>query len=220
MKRRPERSFLPVAFILFIACAVAFQHLSLMHWKESSATLFRRPASIPKVFDFSELQGTALEDAARKHLISDAKSIREKDRAGFYLGHFVTRNLDGKSALACDIYNRVSMTFLAEGMAMSGDRPSLTIDASCEVGDNVNQMEPIWIPIAEIMAQKPGNMELQLNSPKPITLKFQNIESTWPTYWILSELKIYNRTDGRSISVDNTTIYKLSSAPLSMTWVK
>jgi len=178
----------------------------------------RQPASIPRVFDVSELSGSALEVASQKALLNGVQSIEAKENFGLTLGHFMTKGLDGRTDLVCRVYDRVRLTFQAEGMAVSGDRPSLTIEAPCKASANINQMETIWIPVTKIQEESPGDFELKYIQPTEMTLKFNAIPGAWPQYWVLSSLRVYNREDGRGIDLDARTIYQLSAHPISMRW--
>ncbi|MGE3974993.1 MAG: hypothetical protein AB7F59_10760 [Bdellovibrionales bacterium] len=207
-------------FILFVAVA-AFAGLSRIYSiskHKTASNTNRVPASIPKMADVSELTGSALETASKRRLLAGAKSILEGENFGVSLGHFITKGMDGRAAFACDVYDRVILTFAAEGIAVSGDRPSLTVETNCEVSQDVSRLATIWIPIQEIKSGKPVDSELKLTQPIDISIKLSNMISEWPAEWVLSKVKLYNRKEGKGIEMDSTNLYQMMSSPISMRW--
>ncbi len=67
-------------------------------------------------------------------------------------------------------------------------------------------------------SEKPSDLELRYTSPSDISVKLRDVEGEWPTYWVLTEIKFSNKAEGRILTIDTKTIYKLSAVPLSLNW--
>jgi len=205
------------AFLIFFAAAWGGRQFSMTHF-HGEVAMPRTPAAIPKVFDYSHLEGEALNSALQRRLLTGTEFTKGQDGIELHVGHFVTNNTDGKPAFACDIYNRVTFVFQAEGFAVSGERPTLTVEGPCEMSNSMSETKPLLIPVDQVLAESPGNIELNYMEGLPVSLKFANMTEEWPHQWSLSEIKLFNRNDGRSIILDSKNLRKLSSNPLTMVW--
>ncbi|HEX4924159.1 MAG TPA: hypothetical protein VFV50_08735 [Bdellovibrionales bacterium] len=203
--------------VVFVALALAARYYSINKF-HGGATTPRTPAAIPKTFDYSHLEGPALESAIQRRLLTGTEFTRVADGVELHLGHFVTSNNDGKPAFACEVFNRVTFTFEADGFATAGERTTLEVEGPCEMSANISEMQPLLIPVGNILNEKPGNLELNYMIGTPISLKFSNMPDEWPRQWVLSGIKIYNREDGRSFIVDQKNLRKLATEPLTMVW--
>ena len=119
----------------------------------SSAKFFaneRNPAALKRVFDYSSFEGQPLKVRSCKRLIDDAQIVAKEGAVGVGLGHFVTKGDDGRGALACEFYGRVTMKFEGEGIMEGGEKPTMTIEAPCSVSADLNRIDPIWIPFADL----------------------------------------------------------------------
>lgn len=63
------------------------------------SSISRDPAAIKRVYDFSNLQGSALSIATKQRLISGAKVLYEDSSVGIELGHFVVKGGEGEKEL-------------------------------------------------------------------------------------------------------------------------
>ena len=71
----------------------------------ASNLVTRDPAAIRRTYDFSMLNGSALESAAKMRILSGAKVVRGNSEVGIELGHFVVKGEDGQKTLACQRYS-------------------------------------------------------------------------------------------------------------------
>jgi hypothetical protein len=207
-----------VSLVALVVTAGVAKYLTVLKNHNMVGQSQRLPAAIPKIPDISELTGSALETAAKRRLLSGAKSIVEGDSFGVSLGHFITKGLDGRAAFACDVYDRVTLTFLADGIAVSGERPSLTVEANCDVASDVTRLATIWVPVGEIKNGKPVDSEIRVNEPSEVAVKLSNMVSEWPSTWVLSNIKLSSRKDSKSIELDSTNLYQMMDSQISMRW--
>lgn len=182
----------------------------------------RSPAAIQKVFDFSSLEGAALQSAAKKRLLSglDIETRRQEGEVIIEMGNFVLLNEKNEKDFACGFYDRFTLSFEAEGVSGSGEKPTLAIEARCEVGENINFMVPVRIPFAKILGEDPGNAEYKFfDGPSPVTVRFSNTASAWPKRWVLRNIKmVHSRASSRVLLVQATDLVPGTLRPLGMNW--
>lgn len=149
----------------------------------------RGPAAIRRDLDFSALSDLELSSASQNRLMSAAQVIRTVDgQIGLSMGHFATRDSQGRKVLACEFYRRVRLTFEAEGISEAGEKPSFVVTALCEAEKDLAHMKPVFIPISDIWNQKPTNGHMQ--DVGGAHIKFDNIPSVWPSRWILTGVRL------------------------------
>jgi hypothetical protein len=186
----------------------------------------RNPAAaVDKYYDYSELDGSALKLASQRRLVSAAQAVNDHNtrNVGVQLGNFVTRSENGSGVLVCPyFYDRVVLTFVAEGIAENGETPSMEIDGVCEQAENdVNLIAPIWIPVADLLEMNPSDKEFTLPDANgsSVNFKFENMSMVWPRMWALQSLRLYNSHNADvQLTVSQQEINQLSSHPLVITW--
>lgn len=181
----------------------------------------RDPAAIGKVFDFSHLEGRALQMASQKRLLAEAQILKEESRIGIELGHFITKNQRGSQILACHLYDQVQLSFVSADMAVAGKPTRLIVTAPCSSGADVNHIETIWIPMASIMADRPGDRELQIMHPQELNIKIENSGDQWPQAWSLDSVRLFNKLDeSKQIEVTAERVRHLLPKPIAFSWIK
>jgi hypothetical protein len=209
------------SFGLFGTCLIIGGIASWAMWSEAvyvGSDSPRGPANIPRSYDFSALKGSDYIQASSNRLLADFEIMREADRVGIRLGHFATRGPTGKKQFACDVYDRVELTFLADGVADSGERPKMTIESKCQVAADVNLMKPIWIPYKRILGEPVGNIRVQYLD-EDVEVSFDSVTGSWPNNWVLENLKIFSSSNPEyKIDVDARHVNATLLQPLSMDW--
>ena len=180
----------------------------------------RNPAAVHRDLDFTRLDGTELLTGTHKRLISDARILLEKKgQMGIELGHFVTRDEQGNKLLACDFYDRMRLTFEAEGMASGGERPSMVVEGPCRTGTDITRIEPIWIPVTKIVSEKAADMDLTFPDDEGVTFKFQDMTGEWPRRWHLTNIRVFNDAEtSRSIELPSEALRAIRSKPVVLAW--
>jgi hypothetical protein len=209
------------AIIIFVGAAMLAAYFGSSSWNGTvyvsngmytSEENARTPAAIRKVFDFSHLEGTALTSALQNRLLSDVKVMSQEGQVGIELGHFVTHNEAGDKVFACQYYNRVELSFVADGVIEGGERPTMVVEGPCSFSANINRIDAIWIPVAKILAEQPGNMELTFNDSTPVNLRFRNVGVVWPKNWSLFSIRMFDQEKtGHEITVGEGEMRRLFS---------
>lgn len=172
----------------------------------------RAPSSIQKMFDYSDLVGSALQSAARQRLMDSVQITAQNGDVLIQMGNFVLLNEGKQKDFACGYYDKVSFEFEAQGVLVDGEKPKLTLQSACEVASNVNFMNPFKVPITQLKLQKPAPSEYKFfEGSQPVTVSLENSPDAWPSNWILKSVKMTNsKVSSRSLVID--------SFRLSMKW--
>ncbi len=214
-----------VGFSVFFVMAMAGSLFSLVSW--DGKVFFpvhpksaRDPAAIRRKFDFSDLEGTALNFASKKRLLEELKIVKREDQVGLEFGHFVVRGENGTKVFACQEFKKVHLVFEADGFAINGERPKMEVDANCVIAEDINRMAPIWIPSGMIKASKPADGEMTINDVTPLSLKYSNLGDQWPKNWILTSVNLYKTTPTESgaVRMGIAEIQDIKGTPLSLEW--
>jgi hypothetical protein len=160
----------------------------------SMASSSRDPAAIKRVYDFSSLEGSALNYATKQRLLDGFKVVHSDKDIGLELGHFVMKGKDGAKEFACQKYSKVIMTFAGDGSAHSGELPSMEVEGACEISPDINSIAAIWIPVSRILGEPVADGEFDFREGRTSKLKFANVADEWPRIWQLRNLKLVDPT--------------------------
>src|SRR5688500_4044419 len=101
---------------LFAGCAVALNSSNGVYYVSNSRYInVRNPALVQGLPAFSKLEGKAWDLLSKDRLLAEAFPIEQAERTGFVFGHFITQDPQGKKFFACDLYNKIHLSFKAEG---------------------------------------------------------------------------------------------------------
>ncbi len=174
----------------------------------------RDPAAIKRVYDFSQLEGSALDFATKQRLLEGAKIIRDKTDVGVELGHFVIKDSGGQKVFACQHYSRVVLSFQGEGMAVGGELPKMEVEGNCEISPDINSIAAVWIPVSRILGEPVADGEFDFREGHPAKLKFANVSDQWPKTWQLKTVRLIDSTGKNSeVSIDSAELKKILHEP-------
>jgi hypothetical protein len=175
----------------------------------------RDPAAINRVFDFSNLGGSALALAAKQRILDGFKVVREPDVLGLELGHFVFRGSDGEKRFACQNYSKVIMSFEGEGIATGGERPEMEVEGRCEISSDINSIAAIWIPVAKILGEPVADGEFDFRDERSSKLKFTNVSDQWPRQWQLKSVKLMDPSGAQGeVSIPTSELRQMVQKPV------
>lgn len=208
--------------IFLIGCG--FGHLTLSQsWGGrvffKSVSDPRLPAAFDQAMDLTKLEGYNLEMAQKKQLIQSHRLQDLNGEISFQLGNFVYEPREGDASFICNEYDEIELIFLAEGMAVSGSRPKMSIISKCMVDGNSTYLSPIFIPYEEIMSQPAEDQRFDYYTQYNADIEFYNVSLVWPTSWSLDSVRIYNsHTMNEGVYIQNSEIIEFNSRPLIINW--
>lgn len=187
---------------------------------QSSSTISRDPAAIRKNYDFSMLEGSALESASKQRLLSGAKIIELGEEIGVELGHFVVRGENGEKSFACQKYSQIALIFSGEGMAVNGELPTMEVEGNCEASADINSISPLMIPIAKILGETVAEGEFNFREGQNRTVKFSHVSDQWPRTWHLQAVRLYDKESGQEMKIAPAELRDFLPKPITVNFVK
>lgn len=97
----------------------------------------------------------------------------------------------GFSSALCKTYPEVEIEFHAEGVAVAGEAPVMKISTPCLPGQDPAEMAAIYLPIENILKEKPRNAEYKFDGFSA-RVEFKNAADEWPREWILTRVLFKN----------------------------
>ena len=175
----------------------------------------REPSAIRPMYDFSNLEGSALHAASTQRLMSGFHVLHDKNNVGIELGHFVLRGPGGAKQFACDHFSKVTLTLQGEGMAVGGEKPEMQVAGPCEISSDINSMAPLWIPTDRILQEPVGEGEFEFNDHQQLRVSFKNVSDTWPTLWKVKSIRLSTKdaADG-DVLVDEQDLNQSGTKPV------
>jgi hypothetical protein len=97
----------------------------------------------------------------------------------------------GFSSALCKIYPEIEMEFEAEGVAVAGESPTMRVIAPCEPGQDPAEMGAIYLPLEQILKEKPRNAQFKFEGFSA-QVEFKNSADIWPRQWVLTRVQFKN----------------------------
>ncbi|MGZ3773532.1 MAG: hypothetical protein ACXVCY_00770 [Pseudobdellovibrionaceae bacterium] len=182
----------------------------------------RDPAAIKSNFDFSNLRGEKLFSAVKQRVLNGLEfkksSVDKAARTGISLGHFVFSNDHGEKLLGCQAFSKVSLSFEAEGVSVAGAKPLMEIEGRCEFSSDLTKINPLYLPVAKILGERPGDGEFEFNEGSKVTVRFTNLPEEWPKTWLLKSVKLLNDKTAASVLIEQDEVAKYLRHPMVLSF--
>lgn len=169
------RSKFPIVILLiasYLFGYVFFQSVA------SEKRLQRDPATLDgKIFQLGNLSSEQIKYQLEKN-IKVSPTVNGKKAIHF----------SGFSSAICKTYPNIEIEFMAEGVAVAGESPSMYILAPCESGKDQAEIESIYIPVGKLLSLSPKNKTYQFDGFSSQII-FKNSADEWPTQWVLKRVE-------------------------------
>ncbi|UYL10703.1 hypothetical protein B9G69_008955 [Bdellovibrio sp. SKB1291214] len=208
------QKFVGVFGLLFVCFGAGY---SIVHYNTSVTSIDRDPAAVRSNFDFSNLSGERLQEAVKQRLVTGFEVKKTPDASGFTLGHFVFVDQYGQKKLACQEFSKISLVFEAEGVSVSGEKPSMELEGTCEYSKDMAKINPLWLPVAKILGEKPADGEFQFNEGSGVVVRFANLPDHWPTTWLLKTVKM-KTLNNPDLVIQSNEVAKYLGHPVVLTF--
>lgn len=119
------------------------------------------------------------------------RKIQVKEMSGSTKLSFPMKSAKGDEL--CAKYEEVSIRFAAEGVAISGKRPSISLHIDCKEVQN-KEFAEFQIPNQQAAKRKPSSQEIPVDKAG-LKVEFENVSWEWPDRWAL-EVVEYNSSSG------------------------
>lgn len=205
------RKFFSIFALLFVGFVAGY---SIIYSTRNDYQTNRDPAAIKNAFDISHLRGEQLSEAVKHRLLSGLELRKTATGAGIGLGHFVFVNATGEKKLACQEFGKVSLVFEAEGVSVAGDKPTMEVEGRCEFSPDLTKINPLFLPVAKIVGERPGDGEFQFNEGSAVTVRFSNVPEEWPRMWLLKSVKLMNDRQPGALVIESDEVARVLGHPV------
>jgi len=181
--------------------------------------LGRSPAAVEQksLFNFFNTQDS-LKMAFEQEILEGIKIAKAEKAFKIDVRNFMVKSSPDNLHL-CEYFDNYTLTFEAEGIASSGERPSMTVTAPCEISAKTNLPASVIIPIEDIFKLAPHDADVSFQVNPRASFSFRNISDAWPEYLVLSKVEFNNKEFSvRDVTIDRRDIYKLSKKAITMSW--
>lgn len=216
MKKSKSRYLVGIA--LCLAGALYFGDRWLLQ-KRNVASLegeVRVPQSM-EVYDLSELSGEAFNKAFKLALAQGFEIQKDAQSLGLLLGGFLVKNPQGAKVYVCEVYPFLEITLQAEGVAYSGNIPSMIVRGPCLTSDDGKKINALPLPLRNL----PQNLRSQPLWRVPLgdrgddfVVSTQYLYDEWPTNWNVVRVKLSN--EQTSLELDGYEIISLLDQTLTL----
>ncbi|MCB0370016.1 MAG: hypothetical protein KDD45_11480 [Bdellovibrionales bacterium] len=174
----------------------------------------RDPAAIRQSYDFTNLRGTALEVAMRDRIVSQIEIVKNEEGFGLSLGNFAFKADNGQDFFSCQYFSKIIMVFEAEGVAVSGSKPTMEVAGPCQSSEDLTKISALMIPMSKLMLEKPQDGDINFNEAS-LSLHFLNLPDSWPTQWNLIGIRMESQQ--QQFIIDRNEIAQIIGQQLLIT---
>ncbi len=214
-----KRRIAQVAFVLgFLILGTGAFWLG-SHFAKSAREDVRGPAAVPRTYDFSHLEGSALREASIKQILNGTKTLVAGSLSGVQMGHFTMRNSGGVSVSVCDIYPTIELQFIAGDMAVSGESPEMFVTGECSMADSPGVLDPLMFDYMAVRATQVQEQSLRQPQANNNEVKFKNVSDTWPRVWVLKQIKfVSGEADRKPLEISVEEIRQSLGKNVALEW--
>lgn len=208
-----DMEFLRVTFsLLFFVLVFCIGFLSL---KKDTLPKRHIAEHVPRNLqtDYSYLSGGSLKKAVINRLLMNSYIDRQSDDFRVHLAHF-QMTVDGKKhSSVCDYFKTVQITFQAEGIAVSGEKPLVVLQAPCILGEeNYIQSLPISTPGFFKANSWVRDFVMSGQGQEPHFIPLWSMVSSTPYQWFISEIALIPQSESdEEITISSNQLWSQSA---------
>jgi hypothetical protein len=179
----------------------------------------RTPAAIENQ-NFFQLfpKSDSLQAELHKDIVNSIQIAKDQRNFEINVRNFLVKYQQQNLHL-CEYFDSYVLTFEAEGIASSGERPKMVVSTPCEVSAKTSLPVPVIVPVEDIFKLTPGDTDIRFEVNPKASFSFRNVPDVWPEHWVLSKVQFSkSNSSEREVIIDRREIYKLSEFPITMTW--
>lgn len=161
----------------------------------------RVPAALNDTQKLRELERNILKVTHKDKIWEKTLISTLDDVVTVQLPQVALADASGKDNLACLIYGQVTLTFVAEGMATSGEKTTLKMTAPCEFElSRPEVQEVLLVPFAQIQREPARDGVITIGDFPGYQFEVKNLSGEWPVMWLLTEVS-YHHANGETLSL-------------------
>lgn len=168
-------------------------------------------------YDLSESGPAEFQKAFKYQMLKHASLEQTSAGPGITLGLFLLKDRDGKTVNVCEKYPTIDFIFQAEGIAFSGEIPTLIVRGPCLVGSDQKTLEALPIPFSKILKSPLSQYEFNVEIPgytQTAKVFARNAIEFWPKEWNWVGVTLYGAPDEESLKINGYEIISVLGEPL------
>lgn len=168
-------------------------------------------------YDLSELTGSAFLKSAKIAMAQGLQVQRGAATAGLTVGNFLVKNSAGSKVYACEVFPELEITLQADGVAYSGNIPTIIVRGPCVSSDDGQLISVLPIPLKGLYQNVRNNPLWKAplgDRGDSFLVSAQFLYNEWPASWNVIGVKLSN--DQESIAMDGYEIISLLDQPLTL----
>lgn len=168
-------------------------------------------------YDLTELEGKDFNRGFKQALVQGLQVQRGKETLGLSWGLFLLKSENGSKVYACEKYPNMEMVLKAEGIANSGNIPTLILRGPCRASDDGQKIRSWPIPLKDLYKHVRENPMWRVpldGREESFVISARDLYEEWPEIWNVVGLKLYNETD--SLEIDGYEIISILDQPLTL----
>lgn len=170
-----------------------------------------------KYYDLSDLTGPILQKSAKMAMAQGFQVQKTAQEVGLSFGGFLVQNAQGAKVYACEKYPNVELVLKAEGVAYSGNIPTLIVRGPCVTSDDGQKITALPVPLKDLYKNLKENPLWRIpwgDRGESLLVSAQYLYDEWPQIWNVVQVKLYN--DQESLEIDGYEIISLLDQALTL----
>ncbi len=151
----------------------------------------RVPASVRESLSALELPSEPMRVPIPEQFWSHVWVDQVDGQFEYQFSQFAAQDSMGRDNLACLVYDRVRIEFIAEGQAVSGEKPRLVVESPCRIqGGDVLRMNAVRIPASELQESPLTGEPIEIEGNDAL-FEVIGAADEWPRYWLLKKVDFF-----------------------------
>lgn len=168
-------------------------------------------------YDLSDSTPQEFKKAFKYQMLKSAELVHTSAGPGITLGLFLMRDLEGRTVDVCEKYKTVDLVFKAEGVAYSGEIPTLIVRGPCLVASDQRTLEALPIPFKIIRGSPVSIHEFEGEIPgytQRTKIYVRNVVGFWPADWNWVGVTLYADPREDALQINGYEIISVLGRPL------
>ena len=216
MKKSRNRNLFGVALLLlgglYLGDRLFLQKRNIASFDGNVAT-----SGSDDYYDLSERSGKEFQKFFKYALVQGLLVHRDSISVGLAMGLFQVKNEGGSKVYACEKYPNVELTLQAEGIAVSGNIPTMIVRGPCVPSDDGRRILAFKIPLKDLAKNLRENPIFKVSTgerDENFMISAQHLYTEWPTQWNVVGIKLYN--DQETLHLDGYELISLLDQALTL----
>jgi len=170
-----------------------------------------------RVFDLTDMSTKDFMKAFKQAMVYGLQVVREGSEVGLTWGQFLVRNESGAKVYACEKYPHLEVVLKAEGVAYSGNIPTIILRGPCLSSDDGERTRPLMVPLKGLHRLLRENSKYNIkmgDRGDAYTIEAQFLYNEWPQYWTVVGVSLSNETE--ALSMDGFELISLLDQVLTL----